>query len=147
MASSAAVAAVAALERCADPAAASKILSELAALITADEAAEALLCEPEQARSTLSALARVLVELGPQLDAAALGCACSTVSVVLQGALEDAPDADALLLATARGVSVACRRGGTRALRDTAAAVAQLASVGTPEARDVLRAEAAPRRC
>ena len=145
MSSSAVVAAVAELERCADPAAASVLLSELGTLIAEDEAAEALLCEPEQARRALGALSRVLVELGPQLDAAALGSACCAVSVVLDGALdEEKPDRDALLLAAARGVCVACRRGGRSALRETAAAVAQLASAGTPDTRDLLRAEAAP---
>ena len=119
-------------------------LSALATLIAEAEAAEALLCEPEQAGRTLGALSRVLVELGPQLDAAALACACTAVSVVLDRALEAAPDRNAQLLATARGVCVACRRGGRSALRETAAAVAQLASVGTADTRDVLRAEAAP---
>ena len=145
MSSSPVVAAIAELERCADPAAASVQLSELSTLISEDEAAEALLCEPEQARRTLGALSRVLVELGPQLDAAALACACSALSVVLDGALEEgAPDRDAVLLAAARGVCVACRLGGRSALRETAAAVAQLASAGTADTRDVLRAEAAP---
>ena len=144
MASSTVVAAVAELERCADPAAASVHFSALAKLTAEDEAAEALLSEPEQALRTLCALSRVLNELGPQLDAAALACACTAVSVVLDAALEAAPDRDAQLLATARGVCVACRRGGRNALRETAAAVAQLASVGTPDTRDVLRAEAAP---
>ena len=142
MASSTAVAAVAELQRCADPAAACSLLSQLATLLE-DEGAEALLCQPAQAFATLGALSRVLVELGPQLDAAALCSACTAVSVVLQSALE-APDRAALLLAAARGVCVACRRGGKGALREAAAAVAQLASAGTPETRDALRAEAAP---
>ena len=135
---------VASLERCNDASAASRDVVALVAHITQDEEAEAWLCEAAHARRVLSALSRVLVDLGAQLDAEALAAACTGICFVLEAALDDADDAVAVLQTASLGVCAACRCGAEKALGQTASAVALLASVGTPATRDALRAEAAP---